>query len=126
MNVKPGRRSPAGPAPARDRRRRLASVGRLVSGALAGAGRGVAIVLARAPGTIRATRAGVHGTTSALQVLPDPTLRWLAASSVGLAAGSYFAGAPRLVAAAGLVPAMLLGAAIVLRSPSPDPPQSGR
>ncbi len=58
--------------------------------------------------------------TVALQILPDSTLRWLAAASVGLAAGLRLAGAPRVVAAAGVTPALMLGAAIVLRPIEPD------
>jgi hypothetical protein len=64
---------------------------------------------------MHATRVRAHGTTIALQTLPDPTLRWLAATSVGLGAGLHLAGAPRLVTAAGLAPAAIMGAAIVLR-----------
>jgi hypothetical protein len=74
-----------------------------------------ATLIARLPGTVNATRAGAHETTSALQALPDTTLRSLAATSVGLGAGFYLAGAPRLVVAAGVAPAIVMGAAIVLR-----------
>jgi hypothetical protein len=77
------------------------------------------MLIARVPGTMRATRAGAHGTTSALQTLSDPTLRWLAASSAGLSTGFYLAGAPRLVVAAGVAPALIMGAAIVLRPSEP-------
>ena len=76
-------------------------------------------IMARMPGTLRATRTGARRTTSALQRLPDSTLGWLTAVSVGLAAGLKLAGAPRLVAAAGAAPAVLMGAAIALR---PDEP----
>jgi hypothetical protein len=78
-----------------------------------------AMLVARIPGTMRATRVGAHSTTSALQTLPDPTLRWLAASSAGLSAGFYLAGAPRLVVAAGVAPALIMGAAIALRPSQP-------
>lgn len=73
------------------------------------------MLIVRLPGTIDTTLAGARDTTSELQRLPDSRLRWLAASSVGLAAGFYVAGAPRLIVAAGLAPALLTGAAIVLR-----------
>ncbi|HEX5590866.1 MAG TPA: hypothetical protein VFX65_11305 [Candidatus Limnocylindrales bacterium] len=76
-------------------------------------------VLNAAAGTMRATRAGAERTTSALQALPDSTLRGFAATSIGLAAGLYVAGTQRLVVAAGLVPALLAGAAIVLRRAEP-------
>jgi hypothetical protein len=71
------------------------------------------------PGTVRGTRAGAADTTSALQTLPDSTLRGLAATSVGLGAGLYLGGAPRLVVAAGVVPALAAGAAIMLRPGDP-------
>ena len=75
------------------------------------------------PGSVHATRAGASGATSALQLLPDSTLRWLAAASVGLGAGFCLAGAPRLVIAAGVAPALILGAAIVAprTDHAPDP-----
>ena len=118
--AKPKRRSPGTPAPARDRRKRLASVVRRVSGAARKARTGATMVMVHMPGTIQATLAGAHGTTSALRALPDPTLRWLAAGSVGLGAGLSLAGAPRLLVAAGVAPALILGAAIVARPIDPD------
>ena len=117
--TKPERRSPAATAPARDRRKLLAGAVRRVSGLVGIARASAAMLIARAPGTMRATRVGAHGTTSALQTLPDPTLRWLAASSAGLSAGFYLAGAPRLLVAAGVAPALIMGAAIVLRPNEP-------
>lgn len=117
--AKPKRRSPATLAPARDRRKRLAGVVRRVSVAVRKARTGATIVIVHVPRTIHATWAGAHGTTSALQALPDPTLRWLAAGSVGLGAGLSLAGAPRLVVAAGVAPALILGAAIVARPVEP-------
>jgi hypothetical protein len=74
------------------------------------------------PGAIRATRIGAQETTTALQTLPDSTLRWLAASSVGLSAGLRLARAPRIVVAAGAVPALIAGAAIALRPIEPADP----
>lgn len=67
------------------------------------------------PGSVHATRVKANATTSALQILPDSTLRGLAASSLGLGAGFYLAGVPRLVTAAAMAPAMVIGAAILLR-----------
>ena len=57
--------------------------------------------------------------TSRAPALPDSTLRWLAAGSVGLGAGLYLAGAPRVVTAAGFSPALAIAAAIVLRPIEP-------
>lgn len=93
-----------------------------VSGAVRIARTGVVTLVERAPGALRATGAGVQGTTSALQRLPDSTLRWLAAGSVGLAAGLRLARAPRLVRVAAMAPALLMGAAIVLRRTEPAAP----
>ncbi len=116
------RRAPSTPAPARDLRKHLASVVRRVSGALEIARRSATMISVRVPGTLHATRARAHGTTSALQTLPDSTLRWLAAGSVGLGAGFSLARAPRLVIAAGVAPALIMGAAIVLRPIEPVVP----
>ncbi len=91
--------------------------GRRGSNAVAAGRRIAATVKGRVPGAARTTRAGARGTTSTLQLLPDSTLRWLAASSIGLATGLQVAGAPRLARMAGFAPAVFAGAAIVLRTP---------
>ena len=72
------------------------------------------------PGALRATRAGARSSLGALQVLPDPTLRWLIAGSAGMTAGLFAAGAPRVVTTLGIAPAVAMGAAIALRrAPAP-------
>lgn len=114
-SAKSKRRSPGSTPAARDLRKRLAAVGRRVSGAIEVARSSAAMLIVRVPGTLHATRAGARGTTNALQTLPDSTLRGFAAGSVGLGAGFYLAGAPRLAVAAGVAPALIMGAAIVLR-----------
>lgn len=102
------------------RKRATRLVGQLADAV--GLARTAAVTIAeRMPGTVEATRARARETTSALQTLPDPTLRELAATSVGLGAGFYLAGAPRLVVAAGVVPAVMMGAAILLRPPESTP-----
>ena len=93
-----------------------------VSGALGFARTSASTLMERVPGTVRATRAGARRTTSALQRLPDSTLGWLTAVSVGLTAGLKLAGAPRLVTAAGAAPALIIGAAIALRPDEPVVP----
>jgi uncharacterized protein YjbJ (UPF0337 family) len=93
-----------------------------VAGAVGLARTSATALLERVPGTVRATRAGVRRTTSALQRLPDSTLGWIAATSVGLGAGLRLAGAPRLVSAAGAAPALIVGAAIALRPIEPVVP----
>jgi hypothetical protein len=84
--------------------------------------RGAAGLVGRLPGTLKATRAGAQGAVGALQTLPDPTLRSLAATSVGLAVGLYLTRARRLAIVAGMVPAVLMGAAIVVRPVEPGLP----
>jgi hypothetical protein len=69
----------------------------------------------RVAGALHATRTGAQGTTSALQTLPDSTLMGVAASSLGVGAGFYLARAPRLAIVAGIVPALVMAAAILLR-----------
>jgi hypothetical protein len=69
-----------------------------------------------AEGAAERARIGVEETTTRLQTLPDDTLRLMAAATVGLAAGLYLAGAPRLVTLAAAAPAILAGAAIATRS----------
>ena len=112
------RRSPAPAVAGEGSPGRLSRVTRRVANLVKTAGATAATLIGHVPGTVRATRTGAQGTTSALQTLPDATLRWMAAGSVGLGAGLRLARAPRIVVAAGVVPALLAGAAIVLR---PEP-----
>jgi hypothetical protein len=97
----------------------LASIGHGVSSAATTARDGVNSLVEHAPGALGATRAALSDSTSALQALPDSTLRWLAASSIGLGAGFALAHAPRLAVAAGVAPALLIGRAIALRPAEP-------
>jgi len=71
------------------------------------------------PDATEDARAGAHDAAHALQRLPSSTLQWLAASSVGLGTGLFLSGAPRVAIAAGMTPALVLGAAIVARSTDP-------
>ena len=112
--------------PADARSGRLTSVARRVSGVVKVGGENAVAISRRAPATLHATHAGANGATSMLRTLPDSTLRWLAASSVGLGAGLYLAGAPRLAIAAGVAPALFMGAAIVGRPIKSVGPVKGR
>jgi len=122
----PGRRLPGHPAAAHRLRKHLAGAARRASSAIGTARASAATLISKVPGTIDATRAGALTTTSALQTLPDPTLRWLAATSVGLGAGLHLAGAPRLVSAAGVAPALMIGAALLLRPVAPAVPAGAK
>jgi hypothetical protein len=109
----------SGTGTSRSRRRRL---GNLVRRALRAVRLGLATAgtpVARLPEMARATRVRANTTTSMLQLLPDSTLQGLAASSIGLGTGFYLAGSPRLLTAAAVTPAMIIGAAIVLRPTKP-------
>ncbi len=83
----------------------------LVETARSGAGQ----LAEQLPEVLDRTRASALGTASTLQTMPDPTLRLLAAFSIGLGAGLYLSGAPRLVTLAALTPALILSFAIVSR-----------
>jgi hypothetical protein len=127
-----------------NRPNRLTRVVRRISGSVKVARNGAESLLGRVPATIRATRngatnllervpatmsatqAGVRATTSALQQLPDSTLQSMAASSAGLGAGLYLAGRRRLAIAAGVIPALIVGAAIALRPVEPVAPAESK
>lgn len=110
-----GRRSPRERAPAHQLRTALAGVIPNITGSTTAGGSVASTLLGRVPVSARATWNGAQGATSALQTLPDSTLRWLAAGSVGLGAGLFLAGAPRAVIAAGVAPALAMGAVVVAR-----------
>ncbi len=114
--------TPAPPNPAHDLEEARTGVAQRVFGAIQLARTGAGTLGERLPGAVHATRAGALEMTSALQRLPDSTLRWIAATSVGLGAGLRLAGAPRLVSAAGAAPALLVGAVIALRPTEPVAP----
>ncbi len=86
-----------------------------ISEVIDGARTGAARVAGRLPGAAERARVGIQATTTSLQTLPNPTLRLLAASSIGLATGLRLAGAPRLITLAAVAPALLAGGAIVAR-----------
>lgn len=125
-SASPRRRRSGSAARGRDLQQDLTGLVGHVSGTARIARARARTLIARVPASLHATRAGAHGTTSALQKLPDTTLRWLAASSVGLGAGFYLARAPRLAVAAGVAPALIMGAAMVLRPIEPALPAAAR
>jgi hypothetical protein len=99
----------------RGTRKRLADTVRRVSGTIDLGLATAETLFAQLPRTARATGVTANATTRALQRLPDSTLQGLAASSIGFGAGLYLAGLPRLVTAAAVTPAVVIGAAIILR-----------
>ena len=87
-------------------------------------GAGAALVGARAaadelgthlPGIASAGAEGAVGSVKMLQEFSDPRLQILVAFSLGIGAGLWMAGAPRLVTLAALSPALVAGVAIASR-----------
>jgi hypothetical protein len=120
--TKSGRRSRAVRTPSADPGQRRAGVARHLSGAISSAWATATTFVGHVPGTLDATRTGARQAARSLQTLPDPTLQWLAAGSVGLSAGLFLSGAPRVVIAAGVVPALAMGAATLARPIHPINP----
>jgi hypothetical protein len=86
--------------------------------ALAGARATADEVGARLPGIASAGAEGASQSVRMLQELSDPRLELLVAFSLGVGAGLWMAGAPRLVTLAALSPALLVGVAIASRKQS--------
>ncbi len=76
---------------------------------------GASQVAEHLPDAGRRARVGAQETATQLQTMSDPTLRLLAAGSIGLAVGLYLAGARRPVTLAAMVPAVIAGSAIATR-----------
>jgi uncharacterized protein YjbJ (UPF0337 family) len=74
---------------------------------------GVDGVAERLPDALEAARTGAAATADSLREMPQPTLRLLAALSIGMGLGLYLAGAPRLVTVAAFTPAVLAGLTVV-------------
>ena len=84
---------------------------------------GVDGVAERLPDALDAARTGATATADSLREMPQPTLRVLAAFSIGMGLGLYIAGAPRLVTVAALTPALAAGLT-VLANESDTPPKA--
>lgn len=74
----------------------------------------------RFPELLDGARAGAAGGTRLVASWPEPTRRVVASLSIGLGAGLMLAGAPRLLFAAALLPALAV-AASAMREGSPGP-----
>jgi hypothetical protein len=83
--------------------------------ALAGARATADEVGTRLPGIASAGAEGAAESVRMLQELSDPRLQLLIAFSLGVGAGLWMAGAPRLVTLAALSPALVAGVAIASR-----------
>jgi hypothetical protein len=83
--------------------------------ALAGARATADEVGTRLPGIASAGAEGAAESVRMLQELSDPRLKLLIAFSLGVGAGLWMAGAPRLVTLAALSPALVIGVAIASR-----------
>ena len=88
------------------------------SAALAGARATADEVGTRLPGIASAGAEGAAESVKMLQELSDPRLQLLMAFSLGVGAGLWMAGAPRLVTLAALSPALVAGVAIASRKGS--------
>lgn len=84
-----------------------------------GAHRGVLRLRHLASRAASMTLARTEDATTAMQALPDASLRDLAASSVGLGVGLYLTRQPRVLVLAGIVPAFLAMLAIRRRPARP-------
>ena len=84
--------------------------------ALAGARATADEVGTRLPGIASAGAEGAAESVKMLQELSDPRLKLLMAFSLGVGAGLWMAGAPRLITLAALSPALVAGIAIASRN----------
>lgn len=83
-------------------------------------------VEARLADAAAATEAGVRATNESLRERSDTSLTLLGAFSVGMAAGLLLGGAHRLLVAAALVPAALVGSVLLERMDRPSAGGSGK
>ncbi len=72
----------------------------------------------RLPDAAATARAGALATGDSLRSMPEPSLRMLAALSVGLGIGLYAAGAPRAVTLVAITPAVLATLVMSLDQPA--------
>src|SRR4029450_3267874 len=96
MTTKPERRSAGSSAATGSSRKRFRIAVRRASDAIDLASSSARTLGSRLAASAQAPRSRANAPTTALQTLPDSTLRELAVSSVGVGAGFYLAGVPRL------------------------------
>jgi hypothetical protein len=73
----------------------------------------------RLPDVIETVKASASEGARTVQAWPEPTQRLAAAFSLGLGVGLTLAGAPRLLVAGSLVPAIAVAATVLAREPKP-------
>jgi hypothetical protein len=82
-------------------------------------------VAEKLPDAFGEVRSSAQSGVTRLQTVPDAGLRLMAAASLGISAGLLLAGKRRMAALAGLVPAAVIGFAILSRpqpvNPEPKP-----
>ncbi len=70
-------------------------------------------VASRMPDMIETVRDGALEGARTIRSLPDPNQRLIAVFSLGLAVGMFVAGAPRILVAAAIAPAIVVAGSIV-------------
>jgi len=78
---------------------------------------GSARIVDRVPEAVEAVRSSAMDAAKTVEAMPEPTRRILATLSLGLGAGLYLAGAPRLLTLIALGPALVVGATWLARDP---------
>ena len=78
---------------------------------------GSARIVDRMPESVEALRGSAFDAARTIDEMPEPTRRLLATLSLGLGAGLYLAGAPRLVTLLAFVPALVVGGTWLARDP---------
>jgi hypothetical protein len=75
----------------------------------------------RVPEAVEAVRDGAREAARTVEAMPDPTRRLLATLSIGLGAGLYLAGAPRLLTLLAFAPALVVAGTWMARDSSRPP-----
>lgn len=78
-------------------------------------------IVDRVPEAVEAVRGNAVEAARAVESMPEPTRRILATLSLGLGAGLYLAGAPRLVTLLAFLPALLVAGTSLARDPQLRP-----
>ena len=78
---------------------------------------GSARIVDRVPEAVESVRSSAMDAARTVEAMPEPTRRILATLSLGLGAGLYLAGAPRLLTLIALGPALVVGATWLARDP---------